>query len=44
MPGYIKQSLHTPEDTVGVLSAYIYTKGMHSILIQPAAIWIVAVK
>ena len=32
------------EDTVVVLSAHSHTKGMHNILIQPAAIWIVAVK
>jgi hypothetical protein len=43
MSEYIKQSLHMAEDTVVVLSAYSHTKGRH-ILIQPAAIWIVAVK
>ena len=32
------------ENTVVVLSAYSHIKGMHNILIQPAAIWIVAVK
>jgi len=44
MSEYIKQSLHMAEDTVVVLSAYSHTKGMHNILIQPAAIWIAAVK
>jgi len=32
------------EDTVVGLSAYSHIKGMHNILIQLAAIWIVAVK
>ena len=32
------------ENTVVVLSAYSHTKGRHKILIQPAAIWTVAVK
>jgi len=41
---YIKQSLHTADDTVVVLSPYNHTKGGHNILIQPPAIWIVAVK
>jgi len=44
MSEYIKQCLHTAEDTLVVLSAYSHTKGGHNILIQPAAIWIVAVK
>jgi len=44
MSEYIKQSLHTADDTVVVLFAYSHTKGRHNILIQPAAIWIVAVK
>jgi len=43
MSEYIKQILHMAEDTVAVPSAYSYTNGRH-ILIQPAAIWIVAVK
>jgi len=32
------------ENTVVVLPLYSPTKGRHNILIQPAAIWIVAVK
>jgi hypothetical protein len=32
------------EDAVVVLPAYSHTKGRHNILIQPAAIWVVAVK
>ena len=44
MSEYIKQSLHVAEDTVVVFAAYSHTKGRHNILIQPAAIWIVAAK
>jgi hypothetical protein len=44
MSEYIKQSLHMAEDTAVVLSASSHTKGRHNILIQPAAIWIMAVK
>jgi len=44
MSEYIKQSLHMAENTVVVLPLYSPTKGRHNILIQPAAIWIVAVK
>ena len=44
MSEYIKQSLHTADDTLVVLSAHSHTKGEQNILIPPAAIWIVAVK
>jgi hypothetical protein len=40
----IKQSLHMAEETVAVLSAHSHIKGRLNILIQLAAIWIVAGK